>query len=49
MNIDHIRDTANRIAGNPGTGPIREFIDQLCEQLNHTPIISENREQQTLH
>lgn len=57
MTIDDILDTANRIAGHPSSGPIREFINQLADALRHEPSqpdndeprISEHREQQTLH
>ena len=51
--LDHIRDIAEKISGNPDNGTIRTFIDQLMEALqpehDNASQIVEQREQQRLH
>ena len=50
---DNVRATAERISGNPTSGPIRLFIDNLITALNEpadsdTIPVTERREQPRL-
>ena len=52
--LDQIRQTAEKISGNPDSGAIRAFINELMETLQTTETIdsipiTEQREQQRLH
>ena len=50
---DNVRATAERISGNPTSGPIRLFIDDLIHALDQQPDsdtipVTERREQPRL-
>ena len=51
---DNVRTTAERISGNPSSGPIRLFIDDLITALDQQPAdndtipVTERREQPRL-
>ena len=51
--LNEIRQTAERISGNPDNGTIRTFIDELLEALEPKTAdsipVTEQREQQRLH
>ena len=51
--LDQIRQTAERISGNPDNGDIRAFINELLEALepktSDSIPVTERREQQRLH
>ena len=51
--LDQIRQTAERISGNPDNGDIRSFINELLEALEPETTdsipVTEQREQQRLH
>jgi hypothetical protein len=52
--LDQIRQTAEKISGNPDNGTIRSFIDELMETLQTAETadsipVTEQREQQRLH
>ena len=53
-NIDDVRTTAERISGNPSSGAIRLFIDDLIHALNDKEAeydgipVTERREQPRL-
>ena len=50
--LDEIRQTAERISGNPDNGTIRSFINELLEALEPETAeiipVTEQREQQRL-
>lgn len=50
--LDEIRQTAERISGNPDNGTIRSFINELLEALEPETAdiipVTERREQQRL-
>lgn len=51
--LDQIRQTAEKISGNPDSGDIRAFISELLEALEPETAdsipVTERREQQRLH
>ena len=51
--LDQIRQTAERISGNPDNGDIRAFINELLQALELETAdsipVTEQREQQRLH
>ena len=51
--LDQIRQTAEKISGNPDNGIIRSFINELMEALEPETAdiipVTEQREQQRLH
>ena len=51
--LDQIRRTAEKISGNPDSGDVRAFINELLEALEPETAdsipVTERREQQRLH
>ena len=52
LSLDQIRQTAEKISGNPDSGTIRSFINELMEALEPETTdsipVTEQREQQRL-